>query len=70
MRSRPFASLVLLYGTDPSFLCPFVVVCLQYGERSRTSTSKARHRRGLSRDTPSTSSIVSFLSMEELRSYC
>ena len=35
-----------------------------------TSTSKAGRRRGPSRDTPSASSIISSLSMEELRSYC
>ena len=35
-----------------------------------TSTSQTRHRRGLGRDTPSASSIISSLSVEELRSYC
>ena len=35
-----------------------------------TSTSQAERRRGPSRDTPSTSSLISSLSMEELRSYC
>ena len=35
-----------------------------------TSTSQVGHKRGLGRDTPSVSSITSFMSMEELRSYC
>ena len=35
-----------------------------------TSTSQAGHKRGLGRGTRSTSSIVSFLTMEELRTYC
>ena len=32
--SLPFTSLVLMHGTDLSFLSPFFVVCLRYGERS------------------------------------
>ena len=35
-----------------------------------TSTNKAERRRGTGRDTSSASSIISSLSMEELRSYC
>ena len=35
-----------------------------------TSTRQARHRRGPSRKLPSISSLVSSMSMEELRSYC
>ena len=38
--------------------------------QEETSTSQAGRRRGLDRDMPSTSSIISSLSMEELRSYC
>ena len=38
--------------------------------QEETSTSQAERKRGPSRDTPSASSIVSSLSMEELRSYC
>ena len=38
--------------------------------QEETSTSQAGHRRGPSWDTPSASSIISSLSMEELRSYC
>ena len=37
--------------------------------QEETSTSQAERRRGPDRDTPSTSSIISSLSMEELRSY-
>ena len=66
--SRPFTSLVLRHGNDFPFLCPFVVVFLKYDKRE-TSTSQAGHRRGPGRDTPFASSIISSLSMEELRSY-
>ena len=38
--------------------------------QEQTSTSQARRMRGLGRDTPSASSIISSLSMEELRFYC
>ena len=38
--------------------------------QEETSTSQARRRRGPGRDTPSTSNIISSLSMEELRYYC
>ena len=38
--------------------------------QEETYTSQAGCRRGSGRDTPSTSSIISSLSMEELRSYC
>ena len=38
--------------------------------QEETSTSQAGRRRGPGRDTPSASSIISSLFMEELRSYC
>ena len=38
--------------------------------QEKTSTGQAGRRRGPGRDMPSTSSIISSLSMEELRSYC
>ena len=38
--------------------------------QEETSTSQARRIIGPCRDTPSASSIISSLSMEELRSYC
>ena len=38
--------------------------------QEETSTSQAGHKRGLGRDKLSASSIISSLSMEELRSYC
>ena len=38
--------------------------------QEETSTSEAGRRRGPSRDTPFVSSLISSLSMEELRSYC
>ena len=38
--------------------------------REKTSTSQSRRRRGPGWDTPSTRSIISSLSIKELRSYC
>ena len=38
--------------------------------QEKTSTSQAGSIRGPSQDTPSTSSVISSLSMEELRFYC
>ena len=38
--------------------------------QEETSTSQSGHKRGPSRGMPSTSSIISSLSMEELRAYC
>ena len=63
---------VWYYGMELTcLLCPFVVLCLQYDERSRRDfhqLGRMQERPGL--DMPSTSSIISSLSMEELRSYC
>ena len=38
--------------------------------QEETSTSQAGRKRGPTRGTPSTSSSISSLSMEELRAYC
>ena len=38
--------------------------------QEETFTSQVGRRKGPGRDTPSASSIISSLSMEELRSYC
>ena len=44
--------------------------CSMARSQEETSTSQAGCRRGPSRDTPSTSSLISSLTMKELRSYC
>ena len=44
--------------------------CSMERDQEVTSTNQAGCMRGPGRDTPSTSSIISSLSMEELRSYC
>ena len=44
--------------------------CSMARGQEKTSSSQAGRRRGPGRDTPSTSSIIFSLSMEELRSYC
>ena len=59
MELTPIFSILLLLST-----------CSMARGQEETSTSQAGRKRGLGRDTPSTSSIISSLSMEELRSYC
>ena len=65
--------LVWYYGMD---LIPFFSILLSLSACSmercqeETSTTQVGRRRGPGRNTPSTSSIISSLSMEELRSYC
>ena len=44
--------------------------CSMARGQEETFTSQAGHRRGSGRDIPFASSIISSLSMEELRSYC
>ena len=58
MELIPFSSALLLLSA-----------CSMARGQKDTSTSQAGCRRGPSRDTPSASSIISSLSMEELRSY-
>ena len=66
----PFTSLVLWLRVD----CHFPLLCLSAYRMARdleeTSTSQAGRKLGPTRGTPSTSSIISSLSMEELRAYC
>ena len=65
--------LVWYYGMELiplSLLLLFLSACSMARGQEETSTSQARRRRGLSRDTPSASSLISSLSIEELRSYC
>ena len=51
---------------------PFLLLsaCSMARGQEETSTSQAGRRKGPSQDTPSASSLISSLSMEELRSYC
>ena len=53
-----------------SLLLLLLSACSMARGQEETSTSKARRRKGPSRDTPSARSLISSLSMEELRSYC
>ena len=53
-----------------SLLLLLLSACSIARGQEETSTSQAGCRRGPSRDTPSASSLISSLSMEELRSYC
>ena len=59
MELTPLSSVLLLL---PS--------CSMARGQEKTSTSQAGRRRGPGRDTPSAGSIISSLSIEELRSYC
>ena len=38
--------------------------------KEETSTSQIRHRKGSSLESPTASSLMSFMSIEELRSFC
>ena len=58
MELTPFSSVLLL-----------LFACSMARGQEETSTSQDGHRRGPGQDTPSASSIISSLSMEELRSY-
>ena len=67
----PFTSLVSWLQANyrfPFFFCPSA--CRMVRGQEETSTSQAGRKRGPTRGTPSTSSIISSLSMEELRAYC
>ena len=55
--------------TSLSSVLLLLSACSMVKGQEETSTSQVGRRRGLGRDTPSASSIISFLSMEELRSY-
>ena len=65
--------LVWYYGmelTPLSSVLLLLFACSMVRGQEETSTSQARRRRGPRWDTPSASSIISSLSLEELRSYC
>ena len=53
-----------------SLLFLLLSACSMARGQEETSTSQAGRRRRPSRDSPSASSLISSLSMEELRSYC
>ena len=48
----------------------FLSACRMARGEKETFTSQAGRKRGPSRGTPSTSSIIPSLSMDELRAYC
>ena len=56
--------------TPLSYVILLLFACSMARGQEETSTSQAGRRRGYGRDTLSTSSIISSMSMEELRSYC
>ena len=65
--------LVWYYGIELNPLSSvlwLLSACSMARGQEETCTSQARRRRGPGRDKPSASSIISSLSMEELRSYC
>ena len=64
---------VWYYGmelTPLSFIFLLLSACSMAISHEETSTSQAGRRRGPGQDTPSMRSIISSLSMEELRFYC
>ena len=69
---RPSLLPVWYYGMELIlFSSPILLLsaCSMERGQEETSTSQAGRRRGPSRDTPFASSLISSLSMEELRSY-
>ena len=65
--------LVWYYGMEliPLFFVLLLLsACSMARGQEETSTSQAGRRKGLGRDTPSKNSIISSLSMEDLKSYC
>ena len=63
---------VWYYGMELTLLSSAILllsVCSMARGQEETSTSQAGRKRGPGRDTPSASSIISSLSMEELKSY-
>ena len=67
----PFTSLVSRLGVDFHFFFFFFLsACRMARGQEETSTSQPGRKRRLTQGTPSTSSIISSLSMEELRAYC
>ena len=62
----PFTSLVSRLGAD---FCFFLSSCRMARGQEETSTSHPGCKRGPTRGMPFTSSIISSLSMEELRAY-
>ena len=39
-------------------------------DQEETSTSQARRKRGIPRESPTTSNLVAIMTVEELRSFC
>ena len=63
---------VWYYGMELTLISSAILllsVCSMARGQEETSTSQTGRRRGPGRDTPSASSIISSLSMEELKSY-
>ena len=65
----PFISVVGRGREFPSSFF-FLSACRMARSEKETSTSQASRKRGPTRGTPSTRSIISSLFMDELRAYC
>ena len=61
---------IFVLGTLDSSVLLLLSACSMARGQEDTSTSQAGRKRGPDRDTSSASSIISSLSMEELRPYC
>ena len=67
----PFTNLVFLLGDDFCFFFPSFLSAYRMARgQEETSTSQSSRKREPTRGMPSTSNIISSLSMEELRAYC
>ena len=66
----PFTNVVSWLRVDCSFLFFFFSACRMTRGQEETFASQADRKRGPTQRTPSISSIISSLSMEDLRAYC
>ena len=55
---------------DPRVDPRSLFVCRMMRGQEETSTSQVGHRKGSNRESPTASSLMSSMSMEELRSFC
>ena len=65
-----FSSFFSLFFLFPTPSPPFSPACRMARSQEETSTSQPGRKRGPTRGMPSKSSLISSLSMDELRAYC
>ena len=68
-QSRVLVLLIVL-PRDPLVDSRSLFSCRMMRGQEETSTSQVRHRKGSSHESPTASSLVASMSIEELRSFC